>query len=300
MTIAGIGTLAVIVLFALHGMKKGLVKKVSGLLSIIIAAFLVRFLLPYVTDALRSTAVYDYVVSLCENAVGDTVIRTAQERVLSAAADSGQTGPDREAIRALLDQNGYDSSVVDTLSDSELEAYVRNYFQSYAGTVTQEASAALDTLTKVEQTDLIHQLPVPAFLQRLMINYNNSEGYKKLGAADFSQYLVNFAAGVIINILSFLVTMLVVWLIVRGIIAALDLCARLPVVGFFNRAGGLIAGAIEGLFFVWFVFLIISLLSGTPVGAQIQNMIADSLVLQPVFDANVFLKIVSDAMQRII
>ena len=299
MTIAGIITLVIVVLFALRGMSRGLVKMVSGLLSVIIAAFLVRLLLPYVTQAIRTTPAYDFVTVQCEKVLNEQIAKTAAQKLGISEGINAQN-PDREQIRALLDENGIDSSVVDVLSDSELSDYVRTYLGTMGGETGQVVSDTLDSLTKVEQTELIRSLPVPDFLQRLMINFNNSEGYRKLQVSDFTGYLVRFIANIILNAAAFMVTMLLTWIIVRGILAALDLSSRLPVIGAVNRAGGLIAGAVCGMFFVWFVFLIISLLSGTRVGLELQNMIADSFVLQPLYDSNVFLKIVSDTMNKIL
>ena len=300
MTIAGIATLLIVVLFALHGMKKGLVRMAAGLLSIVVAAFLVRLLLPYVTQAIRSTPAYDYVTAQCEKILNEEVIRSAAQSLLPKQGTAEGGAPDREQIKALLDQNGMDSSVVDMMSDSELAEYVSAYIGAAGAEAGQVAADTLDTLTKVEQTELIRKLPIPDFLQRLMINFNNSEGYKKLGVTDFAGYLVRFIANIIMNAAAFLVTMLLTWIIVRGILAALDLSSRLPVIGMANRVGGLIAGALEGMFFVWLVFLVISLLSGTRIGLTLQNMISDSFVLQPLYDSNVFLKIVSDTMNSIL
>ena len=101
------------------------------------------------------------------------------------------------------------------------------------------------------------------------------------------------------NIVAFLVTMLITWLIVWAILAGLNLFSHLPVIGAVNRIGGLILGALQGLFIVWLIFLVISLLSGTQFGLYVQNMINDSLVLQPIYESNGFLRIVTNAIGSI-
>lgn len=297
MTIAGIVTLVIVVLFALHGLKTGLVKKLTGLLSIVIAAVLVHFLLPYVTQVVKEkTPLYGFVVDRCENVMEDQVFAR-----ITGMAKGGEDGSvyDREQIRSLLQQAGVDTSWIDALSDEELRAAAREYLGEYSDQIKEAAAVSLEQLSKVEQTELIKELPVPEFLKRMMINFNNSEGYRKLGAQDFAQYLTRFIANIILNICAFLITMLVTWLIIRIIFAALNLAVKLPVLGFANRVGGLIAGALQGMCVVWLLFMVISLLSGTRIGLQLQNMINDSFILQPVYETNIFLKMVSDAMQRI-
>ena len=295
MTIAGAVTLLIVLVFACIGMKQGLVRKLSGVLSVIIAALLVNQMLPYVTQLLRErTPVYDYISSYCEDLLEKQLI----SRTVSSQTALVQDYP-ADQIRELLRQYGLNTELTDSLSDSELRAYAGEYLQENAAQVQEAAAGALDTLSKVEQTQLIKELPIPEFLKKMMINFNNSEGYKKLGVTDFAHYLTGFIASILLNIAAFIVTMLVTWVIIRAILGALQLFSRLPVIGLADRIGGLIAGALEGLFVVWVLFLIISLLSGTEPGMKLQAWIDESFVLEPICEANIFLKIVSGAVEKI-
>ena len=291
MNILSMGILAVFFMFAASGWKKGLVKKMAGIIALVASSFLVSIALPYITEFLKTeTPVYQYIVYQCENVLSSNNINywiTGQKESSTI---------DRDEIRYLLDYYGMDSSVVDTLSDSELEKLANQYFQEY---MSQNGGSSALSLTKVEQTELIQNLPVPEFLQNLLLNYNNSEGYEKLEVTDFGGYLVNFFANIILNILAFVVTLLVVQLVLWTGITALDLFSRLPMLNFVNHLGGLAVGALQGLFAVWLIFLVISLFSATEIGMTLMNMVNESALLQPMYESNMFLKIVTQAIAKL-
>lgn len=291
MNILSMGILAVFFLFAASGWKKGLVKKMAGIIALVASSFLVSIALPYITEFLKTeTPVYQYIVYQCENVLSSNNINywiTGQKESSTI---------DRDEIRYLLDYYGMDSSVVDTLSDSELEKLANQYFQEY---MSQNGGSSALSLTKVEQTELIQNLPVPEFLQNLLLNYNNSEGYEKLEVTDFGGYLVNFFANIILNILAFVVTLLVVQLVLWTGITALDLFSRLPMLNFVNHLGGLAVGALQGLFAVWLIFLVISLFSATEIGMTLMNMVNERALLQPMYESNMFLKIVTQAIAKL-
>ena len=291
MNILSMGILAVFFLFAASGWKKGLVKKMAGIIALVASSFLVSIALPYITEFLKTeTPVYQYIVYQCENVLSSNNINywiTGQKESSTI---------DRDEIRYLLDYYGMDSSVVDTLSDSELEKLANQYFQEY---MSQNGGSSDLSLTKVEQTELIQNLPVPEFLQNLLLNYNNSEGYEKLEVTDFGGYLVNFFANIILNILAFVVTLLVVQLVLWTGITALDLFSRLPMLNFVNHLGGLAVGALQGLFAVWLIFLVISLFSATEIGMTLMNMVNESALLKPMYESNMFLKIVTQAIAKL-
>lgn len=291
MNILTIGILAVFFLFAASGWRKGLVKKMAGIVALVASSFLVSIALPYITEFLKTeTPVYQYIVYQCGNVLSSNNVN------YWITGEKNGSIIDREEIRYLLDYYGMDSSVVDTLSDSELEKLANQYFQEY---MDQNSEKSTLSLTKVEQTELIQNLPVPDFLKYLLLNYNNSEGYKKLDVTDFNGYLVNFFANIILNILAFVMTLLVVHLVLWTGIAALDLFSRLPLLNMVNHIGGLAVGILQGLFAVWMIFLVISLFSATEPGMALMNMVNESVIIQPMYESNLFLKIVAQAITKL-
>ena len=219
---------------------------------------------------------------------------------------------DREQILELVDQYGgqygIDRSVAENLSDAQLWEIAGNYLQSYISQSLQANSSSQDggssgnllTMTRVEQTEMIQNLPIPEFLKNLMLNYNNSEGYRKLNVNNFTGYTVQFFANVMLNIVAFIVTLVVVQLIIWTIMTALNIFSRLPIIHLINQLGGLIVGMLQGLFAVWMLFLVIAIFSGTEIGMMLMNMIVQSPILKPVYESNMFLKIIVQAIANIL
>lgn len=294
MNILTIVILAIFLLFAWSGFQKGLIRKLAGIVSLALSVILVSVALPYIADFLKlETPVYELLVDRCEEVVGDQTISSL------LGGESKDGGIDRDQIKSLMDQYGMDSSVVDAMSDEQLEELAGQYFQEYLNQSGEQESGAVSSLSKIEQTKLIQNLPIPSFLKEMMINYNNSEGYERLQVSDFGSYVVHFFANIILNILAFVVTLLVVQLVLWTGLTALDLFSRLPLLNLLNRIGGLAIGAVQGLLVVWVIFLIISALSATDTGMMLMEMIDQSTILRPMYDGNLFMKIAVQALSGI-
>lgn len=295
MNILTIVVLVILVFSGASGLKKGLVRKLAGIVALLLSAFLVSAALPYITEFLKNeTPVYSLLTVQCENVISGQITAS-----LKKETQSGDGSIDRDKVKNLMEQYGLDSSVVDTLSDEELLAVAEQYFGDYEDYLDQyfvqdseEADGvSLSSMTKIEQTRLIQNLPVPKFLRDLMLEYNNSEGYRKLAAENFAEYLTHFFADIILNIVAFIVTLVVVQLILWSVMTALNLFTKLPVLHLLNKVGGLAVGIFQGVLVVWVIFLIISALSATQIGMTLMEMINDSSILKGIYDSNLFLKL---------
>ena len=314
MNILTVMVLAVFLLFAASGLRMGLVKKLAGIVALLVSSMLVSVALPYITDFLKEqTPAYEYIVRQCETVVSKQVASSVLGNTKQGNEQSSkESGLDREQILNLVDQYGYqygvDRSMAESMSDAQLQELASSYLQSYisqsleTGGTLQDGRSSADPLsmTRVEQTQLIQNLPIPDFLKNLMLNYNNSEGYKKLNVNDFAGYTVHFFANIVLNIVAFIVTLAVVHLIIWTVITALDIFSRLPIIRLINRLGGLTIGILQGLFAVWMIFLVIAIFSGTEIGTMLMNMIDQSTILKPMYESNMFLKIIVQSISNIL
>ena len=299
-----IAVAAVILLFAAAGYRKGFVKKLAAMVSLLVSVVLVSALLPWITAFLKeNTSVYTMIEEQC---------RTVMEKQISEALFSGaekSTGESsraeiyrnmgREEMKALIEANGYDGSLLDALSDEQLEQYKEQYIQQYFGSDTTDSGGSensgaflLGNLTRIEQTELIENLPLPEFLQDILLDYNNEEGYQGLGVSTFQDYLVGFIATGILNVAAFLVSVLIVHLLLWLSISALSILTNLPVIRVVNRVAGLALGLLQALLVLWLAFLILSLVSGTGIGMQLMKMVESSNWLNWLYQSNLFLEIV--------
>ena len=143
-------TCIIIGLCTLSGFLSGFVNKISGIVSFILACVLVSLLLPTITSALRQTAVYTTIRNQCE-AIGNNLVRNVvvdslgdgtsavsdgQSVVQAVTADDGSGRLDRDKIKAELQARGYDPSVIDALSDAELESYAQQLIGATAGALS--------------------------------------------------------------------------------------------------------------------------------------------------------------------
>lgn len=294
---------AIGVLFAIAGFRKGFVKKFAAMVSLVLSIVLVSALLPYITQYLKeSTPVYTFLVEQCTGIMQKQVLNSLTG---SGSKDRNSAGGDvsayedmgRDEIRALLEQNGYDSAMLDKLSDEQLEVYKRQYLQQYidqymGGSADDgsDSGSSTKSLTRIEQTEVIENLPLPEQLKDILLDYNNEEGYKGLGVTSFPDYLINFAATSVLNVVAYFVSVLVVQLLIWGIMTLLNVMAHIPVIRVINRFAGMLLGLLQALLLVWVFFLILSLCAGTQIGMQLTSLVEQSAFLSWLYNSNFFLE----------
>ena len=296
-----IAVAAVILLFAAAGYRKGFVKKLAAML---VSVVLVSALLPWITAFLKeNTPVYTMVEEQCrtvmEKQIGEAMFSGAEKSTGESSQADIYRNMGREEIKALMEANGYDGSLLDALSDEQLEQYKEQYIQQYfsgdttnSGESENSGAVLLGNLTRIEQTELIENLPLPEFLQDILLDYNNEEGYQGLGVSTFQDYLIGFIATGILNVAAFLASVLIAHLLLWLLISALSILANLPVIRVVNRVAGLALGLLQAMLVLWLAFLILSLVSGTRIGMQLMKMVESSTWLNWLYQSNLFLKIV--------
>lgn len=145
-------------------------------------------------------------------------------------------------------------------------------------------------LSKLEQTQLIENLQIPETLKKQLLENNNKAGYERLSVDSFSNYVAGYMASLIMNVITYVVTLAAVLLLLRIGAAALDLISKLPVLHGMNQVLGLALGLVQGVLLIWVVFLIITICGSTQAGGRLLTMIYESPVLNVLYDANVFLR----------
>ena len=145
-------------------------------------------------------------------------------------------------------------------------------------------------LNREEQISLIENSKLPEVFQELILENNNSEIYDSLGVANFGEYLVKYFAKLFINVISFLLTFLLVTIAVRTVIYMLGLISDLPVIGGINRLAGGAVGLAKALLIVWVVFIIITLMYDSKLGMTCIQCIEDSEFLSYIYDHNLLMK----------
>ena len=161
-------------------------------------------------------------------------------------------------------------------------------------------SALMGNMTAADKRKFIESLPIPQYLQEQMETFNNSEGYRKLGADDFASYIVNYFASLILNVAAYIVTLLIAWGLIRLVIGAAGIFSRLPIIRTANHALGLGAGILQGLLIVWMLMMVISFFAATPAGQSLMAKVYDISFLELLYNANPLMKGASSALKGII
>lgn len=156
--------------------------------------------------------------------------------------------------------------------------------------VIEQGVGNLNELSLNAQISYIEELPLPQIVKDEMIENNNNEIYKQLSVASFGEYVAGYVANGIINGITFVVSFIVAVLLMQLILFAVDMMTELPVVGLVNRLGGFALGLLQGIIWIWVIFLIITVLCNTVVGSYLIETIKGDKVLSVLYNSNLIVQ----------
>lgn len=154
----------------------------------------------------------------------------------------------------------------------------------------EDSGSEVDS-SRVEQTKIIDNLPLPDVLKEQLTENNNDAGYVKLAVSNFEEYIAGFMANLILTVLSYVVTFLLAIIVLKLLMLMLDAITELPVLKSVNRILGFLVGGLQGVCMVWLLFLVITILGSTDMGSKLLSMISESSLLSFFYDTNIFLKV---------
>lgn len=245
--------LILVLWMAIGGFRKGFVRKLAAMVSLVLSIVLVSISLPYVTEFLKTnTPIYELIVDQCDQLLAEKAAEAVTE---TTGVEAENTNDSRQLGTELLAQIG-----------------------------------------KIEQIELIEELPLPEYMKDLLLDYNNAEGYKNLAVSTFRDYVTHLIADVILNVISFVVAVAVVQLVLWLLLTVLNILASIPVIRFVNRVAGFALGAVQAVAVIWFFFLILSMFAGTGPGLYLMSLVRDSQWLYELYDVNPFMQVVLHAI----
>lgn len=284
------------------GICQGALRIAVSLLTTLVTLAIVFFATPHVADAVTK---YTPVDDLIKEKVSAAIVDVAKTHLAGEAADLAG-GLSEDDIRAALDAAG--------VREDDLESYGVSVEDIAQGDIDEELLSQLGVLDMLSAGDedededgggeesggILDGLEIPRDLQQEAINAadmpdifkellavnNNSEIYEELGVDSFAQYVGAFLAKLIINILSYLGVFLIVTILLRAIIFALDIVAELPVLGLINRLAGGAIGLVGAAIIVWILFVVVTLLYTTVIGKDIYQTIQGNGILKFLYDHN--------------
>ncbi len=301
--VLGIGLIFLICVIV--GIYKGAIKIAVSLVTTLLTLVIVFFATPFVADLIESKTPVD---SMIKDQVMKTMASVASEQLAGAQED----GIDAEDVRKALEAAGvseeklqeYGISIDDIvngeISSEQLAEYgiSKNVLAGLGAEGSTGIEEALENadIQKDLQIKAIEMAELPEVFKSLLSDNNNDVIYEKLGVKTFAEYVGEFLSKLIIHIVAFLCTFLLVTIVLRAIIFALDIVSELPVLGFFNRLAGGVVGAAGGLIIIWLFFVVITLLYVTAFGREIYQVIQENAILNMLYENNPLMKLATNFM----
>lgn len=292
---------AVFLICLIVGFMRGALKIIVSLAATLLTLVLVYFATPYVSDAI---AEYTPLDDMIKSQVVSTMANAAASQ-LGGGEEAG--GMDADSVRKVLQAAGVseetlaqygitiDDIVNGNISSEDLARFgissdVLNGLQGEEGTSMEDIITSAEIPRDV-QIQAIEGADLPEIFKSLLTENNNSEMYSRLGAETFAEYVGDFLAKLILNILAFLCTFILVTIVVRAVIFPLDIVSNLPVLGILNRIAGGIIGLGGALIIVWTAFIVITLLYVTSFGKEMYELIDTDLFLKTLYQYNPIMEI---------
>lgn len=301
--VLGIGLIFLICVIV--GIYKGAIKIAVSLVTTLLTLVIVFFATPFVADLIESKTPVD---SMIKDQVMKTMASVASEQLAGAR----EGGIDAEDVRKALEAAGvseekleeYGISIDDIvngeISSEQLAEYgiSKNVLAGLGAEGSTGIEEALENadIPKDLQIKAIEMAELPEVFKSLLSDNNNDVIYEKLGVKTFAEYVGEFLSKLIIHIVAFLCTFLLVTIVLRAIIFALDIVSELPVLGFFNRLAGGVVGAAGGLIIIWLFFVAITLLYVTAFGREIYQVIQENAILNMLYENNPLMKLATNFM----
>lgn len=285
------------------GIYRGALRIAVSLLTTLLTLVIVTVATPHVADAVaRYTPMDEMIMDKVSSAMKSAANNYLAEQV---GEELGGVFSEEE-IRKALKAAG--------ISEEQLQEYGVSVSDIAAGNISGEQLEKLglaeklfsgkpqgdeeteDTPGNIEipreiQQEAIKSADIPDVFKNLLTVNNNEEIYQQLGVTSSAQYVGSFLAKLIINIVAFLCTFLIVTIILRAIIFALDIVAELPVLGLVNRLAGGAIGAVVALLIVWLLFIVVTLAYTTVIGKDIYGVIQGNGILKMLYESNPIMKL---------
>ncbi|GFI38177.1 CvpA family protein [Lachnospiraceae bacterium 50-23] len=299
---------AIFLICIIVGVCKGAIKIAVSLAATLLTVVIVFFATPFVVKLIIEKTPVDTMIK-------DQVVAAMADAATEQVTEGG--GLSEDMVRKVLKAAGvseeklaeYGIKIEDIVNgeidseklaeygiSKELLAGLNQNEKAGAENAADEALEGAD-IPKDLQVKAIEMAEMPDIFKSLLSDNNNSEIYEKLGVETFPQYVGEFLSRLIIHIVAFLCTFLLVTIIIRAIVFALDIVSDLPVLGFVNRLAGGVVGIAGGLVIVWVLFIIVTLLYTTSIGRDIYEVIRENAVLNMIYEYNPFMKLATNFLR---
>lgn len=139
------------------------------------------------------------------------------------------------------------------------------------------------------QSQLIQNMSIPDFMKNSLMENNNPVVYEILKVDKLQDYVSGFLANVCLNIISVILIFVIIFIVMKLFLGALNLVMKLPVLSFFNHLCGLAIGTLQGIAVVWLIGLVLTFFYYNPKWSVFFTMLHESKVASIFYENNLLL-----------
>lgn len=190
-------------------------------------------------------------------------------------------------ISPMISQGIIEKTPIDeSIAASFVDMIMENTEQVVSDTSDGEIVMTYPELTLYEQVDVIEESELPESMKEMLLTNNNSEIYSILGVSTFVEYVGTYVAYWTIKVASYLLTLILVYFIIRTILFSLDLIAEIPIIRGLNSGLGAAVGVIVVLICVWLAFIVVLFFYQMDWSIACMAMIEDNIILNMLYQHN--------------
>lgn len=240
--------LAILLAFAYWGYKKGLLKIAVSVISLIVSILLTTIIAPIITNTIKDNSTID-----------ENLAQYFYETISS-----------NESVQGYLKSNELANQTVDTSSLNQIAGKV-NEIVRQVGEKFDLPESIVDALDDESSSEIL----------KATAEYGNTS------VNDIAVHLVALSlSNIVFNALVYVVILIVLYLIFRLLLIFTNIIERIPFVDEANNALGLLLGLCEGVLVVWLLFIVITAMGNTTLGAQLLTEINDNSFLAFLYNNN--------------
>ena len=283
------------------GVYRGALRIAVSIVTAIATIFITVYVTPYIAGIVEDKtplddSIKEYVVSTMVDAVdtlmpaeniGTGLTKERVEKVLKAA---GVSKKKLKKAGITIEDIVEGKVQKDDLKELGVSAKILDG-QKHLEQAAVEELLVKEDIPKDIQLKAIESADLPAVFKKLLTENNNAEIYTKLGVETFAQYVGTYLAKLMIHVASFLAIFLLVTIILRAFVFALNVVNEIPVFGMMNRLAGGVAGAAFSLIFVWFILIVVTMFYTTDIGKEIYQTVQGNSLTKIIMDNNPLLNI---------
>ena len=143
-----------------------------------------------------------------------------------------------------------------------------------------------------EQNEYIDDMKLPSKIKVYLREHNTLEVYEERGLDSFTDYITDSLSMMVINVISYVAIFIIIRIGLIVITSLVDLISKMPAIQEFDGVGGILMGAVKGLIEIWILFLVITLVASTKIGASAMECISENFLLDMLYTNNALLQII--------